>query len=309
MGFTKPTTRDRKKPHPWLRVWVLTGTGAGCPEKPQGSPLQSLCAETPPLLLCHHRAHFHHIFLTWKITLNTRKLSLEKALSLHPVILENSGLIIRHNQQTDEPSRKLKLCIHFKNLCYSPKTKRRMSSRPYNLRARSTTGVATQSDRALDIRPVPDDSSPLSDLARRTVGESPEAGAIIVPRTYSDVVASRPPSPREERPTTPSERSYIDHDFSSATSSPDDENDVNNVHNRIDIAIHTLGHLSDAPVSQEDLQRTTVKRRRARSLSSSKKMGWGSSGLWNHSIWDASSSSPSCPSTGWSSILELGGEY
>ena len=22
MGFTKPTTRDRKNPHPWLRVWV-----------------------------------------------------------------------------------------------------------------------------------------------------------------------------------------------------------------------------------------------------------------------------------------------
>ena len=42
MGFTKPTTRDRKNPHPWLRVWVLTGTGAGCPEKPQGSLLQSL---------------------------------------------------------------------------------------------------------------------------------------------------------------------------------------------------------------------------------------------------------------------------
>ena len=42
MGFTKPTTRDCKNPHPWLRVRVLTGTGAGCPEKPQGSPLQSL---------------------------------------------------------------------------------------------------------------------------------------------------------------------------------------------------------------------------------------------------------------------------
>ena len=42
MGFTKPTTHDHKNPHPWLRVRVLTGTGAGCPEKPQGSPLQSL---------------------------------------------------------------------------------------------------------------------------------------------------------------------------------------------------------------------------------------------------------------------------
>ena len=42
LGFTKPTPRTRENPHPWLRVWVSTGTGAGCPGKPQGCPSHSL---------------------------------------------------------------------------------------------------------------------------------------------------------------------------------------------------------------------------------------------------------------------------
>ena len=39
---SKPLTRTRQNPHPWLRVRVSTGTGAGCPGKPQGSPCHSL---------------------------------------------------------------------------------------------------------------------------------------------------------------------------------------------------------------------------------------------------------------------------
>ena len=39
---SKPLTRTRQNPHPWLRVRVSTGTGAGCPGKPQGSPSHSL---------------------------------------------------------------------------------------------------------------------------------------------------------------------------------------------------------------------------------------------------------------------------
>ena len=37
-------------PHPWTRVWVSTGRGAGCPEKPQGSPPHSLL-KVPPFPL------------------------------------------------------------------------------------------------------------------------------------------------------------------------------------------------------------------------------------------------------------------
>ena len=42
VGFRKPMTRARENPCPRLRAWVLTGTGAGCMGKPQGSPSYSL---------------------------------------------------------------------------------------------------------------------------------------------------------------------------------------------------------------------------------------------------------------------------
>ena len=37
-GFRKPTTHTNENPRPWMRVRVLTGTGAGYSGKPQGSP-------------------------------------------------------------------------------------------------------------------------------------------------------------------------------------------------------------------------------------------------------------------------------
>src|ERR1700678_1642942 len=42
MGYTQPMTRMYQNPYPCVRVRVLTGTGTGCPEKPQGSPCHSL---------------------------------------------------------------------------------------------------------------------------------------------------------------------------------------------------------------------------------------------------------------------------
>src|SRR5271168_3929350 len=42
MGYTQPMTRMYQNPYPGVRVRVLTGTGTGCPEKPQGSPCHSL---------------------------------------------------------------------------------------------------------------------------------------------------------------------------------------------------------------------------------------------------------------------------
>ena len=41
-GFCKTRTCTCQNPHPWMRVRVLTGTGAGCLGKPQGSPWHSL---------------------------------------------------------------------------------------------------------------------------------------------------------------------------------------------------------------------------------------------------------------------------
>ena len=109
------------------------------------------------------------------------------------------------------------------------------------------------------LHPFPGDSSPLSDPAWRTAGENSETEAIIVLHTYSNVVALRPPSPREERPTLPFERSYIDYDFLSASASCIDDENLNDVNDSIcndqtEIVIHTLGDFSNAPVSQEDSQ-------------------------------------------------------
>ena len=42
MGYTQPMARTYQNPCPWTRVRVLTGTGMGCSEKPQGSPCPSL---------------------------------------------------------------------------------------------------------------------------------------------------------------------------------------------------------------------------------------------------------------------------
>ena len=49
-GFCKTYTRTCQNPHPWMRVRVLTGTGAGCPGKPQGSPWHSLLESFLPNL-------------------------------------------------------------------------------------------------------------------------------------------------------------------------------------------------------------------------------------------------------------------
>ena len=59
-GFCKTRTHTCQNPHPWMRVRVLTGTGAGCPGKPQGSPWHSLEADTTPMHLSVHLSLQNH---------------------------------------------------------------------------------------------------------------------------------------------------------------------------------------------------------------------------------------------------------
>ncbi|KAF8814448.1 hypothetical protein BYT27DRAFT_7265826 [Phlegmacium glaucopus] len=111
-----------------------------------------------------------------------------------------------------------------------------MSTRTYNLRAR--TGVATRSSPA---RTIPPSTRPLessnNELTSHDLGVNPTTNATTAPRMYSDVVASRSPSPQRETAVVPLE--------------------------------HPVGVVND--LEEEDSPWTTVKRRRAHSPGSTKR--------------------------------------
>ena len=75
------------------------------------------------------------------------------------------------------------------------------SARTYDLRTRARTGAAAQSSRV----PVesPDIDSPSNEAPPQYDGTVTHAEAANTVRLYSDAVASRPPSPRRERPVAP----------------------------------------------------------------------------------------------------------
>ena len=84
-----------------------------------------------------------------------------------------------------------------------------MSTRTYNLRARVGAGVATQANPTTDIPSVPrtrDTDCRSSEIAPLTASSEPETGVMVPLRTYSEVVASRPPSRAGERPASVAER-------------------------------------------------------------------------------------------------------
>ena len=80
------------------------------------------------------------------------------------------------------------------------------STRTYDLRARTRAGVATQTGQALDDSPsgsLIDIDNSSNEVAPRVEGPVPIAEATTAICSYSDVVASRSPSPRRERPAVP----------------------------------------------------------------------------------------------------------
>ena len=75
-------------------------------------------------------------------------------------------------------------------------------SRAYNLRTRTRAGIANQLEQDLNetTSPIDDfDQSP-NEVAPPLKGSVPNTEATLQTRLYSDVAASRPPSPRRERP-------------------------------------------------------------------------------------------------------------
>ena len=82
------------------------------------------------------------------------------------------------------------------------------STRTYDLRARTRAGVATQTGQALDESPsLIDIDNSSNEVAPRVEGPVPIAEATTAIRSYSDVVASRSPSPRRERLAVPRQAS------------------------------------------------------------------------------------------------------
>ena len=68
MGYTQPITLTYQNPYPGVRVRVLTGTGTGCPEKPQGSPCHSLMMQ----VVCDNESIYDTRVYLWNVTLEYR---------------------------------------------------------------------------------------------------------------------------------------------------------------------------------------------------------------------------------------------
>lgn len=80
-----------------------------------------------------------------------------------------------------------------------------MSSRTYYLRTRAGSGVATQPSRAADDPPsyALESDIPLNEIVPQAEDSVPNSETTIAARLYSDVTASRPPSPRRDRQLSP----------------------------------------------------------------------------------------------------------
>jgi hypothetical protein len=146
-----------------------------------------------------------------------------------------------------------------------------MSARTYNLRVRTGAGVATQASQDIPPArsPVP---LPTDVVIRPVTGSDPDSGVVITSRTYSDVVASRPPSPRRERPSSPSAESSISSEDSLSAPKPVDSihpSETNTPGNAPPFFEETGN--SDNPESDDESPWTTVQRSRAHGSSKQEK--------------------------------------
>ena len=144
-----------------------------------------------------------------------------------------------------------------------------MSVRTYNLRARADAGVANQSraennPNTLLRNPMPfaREIPPHLEATRETGEPAP---------LYSDVVASRPPSPQQDVASVTVARSAREPNEERVFTTPSSQ--LRPVTARGHLRNEKIEHYasseeSDLPQNQGDTQWTTVKRRRARSLGS-----------------------------------------
>ena len=136
----------------------------------------------------------------------------------------------------------------------------------YDLRTRARVGLATQPSRDIDESPsIIDPDSYSNEEASRQGDHAPHAEATTAVRTYSDVVASRPPSPRGQRPVLPFENPTENLDNARAPDRARDESTVADDGNGVDA--EGDGNI-ETPDKPEYSRWTRVQRKRARSESS-----------------------------------------
>ena len=142
-----------------------------------------------------------------------------------------------------------------------------LSNRTYNLRnrARAASSATLQHEQVPNEPPSPlgdNDQSPSEVVVPQNEGSILDAEATRQTRLYSDVAASRPPSPRWERPTMSSGEPIPGPDRSRAA---DRSSGRNNVRNNIDSEESSPGELEEVETPDKLEYWTTVQRRRARS--------------------------------------------
>ncbi|KAF8804873.1 hypothetical protein BYT27DRAFT_7340026 [Phlegmacium glaucopus] len=139
------------------------------------------------------------------------------------------------------------------------------SNRTYNLRARHGVGIATQSSVLSQEIPPFRPSIPASRaLAPRTEGgmNAIRSDSMTALRTYSDVVASRPPSPVKEISVLPSGSPV---EGAIRASEPDrliNETLITEINNDVEIERFTSSDSGDIATRKNELPWTTVRRRR-----------------------------------------------
>jgi len=142
-----------------------------------------------------------------------------------------------------------------------------MSTRTYNLRARTGTGLANWVKNQAQKIPTSQESVLMAQELASHLADTRITKATIALHTYSDVVASRPPSPRKETQeyslegTSDAEERGASHQVNSHPYVVGNSNRNNDGNNSPD-------NVSEHSRSQDNANWTTVRRRHARSLSS-----------------------------------------
>ena len=134
------------------------------------------------------------------------------------------------------------------------------ATRTYNLRTRAGAGIASQNSGVGGgpLSESPDTSLTLSEENPDGPTSAFETAPPVAVRTYSDVVAARPPSPLRERPTSPFEDAAPAPEGASLRNRPvEEENgEISNNNNNI-----VTNDENDTPEGEDESQWTTVKRR------------------------------------------------